>query len=165
VGEYRHLSFSHYSTCCCDTHISLYAFHISKDIFRKFNARPRKTLSKGWNVLAGVERHRHLSTHSFNLLTHECKVSLRLRAVDLLRINSVYFVIKYHPPMITLKLLDYTCPLCRSSQIFINIPLLLSRYRLFDFFVCAFHLRDQPILWLRIRCLVLPECQNYRIFL
>jgi len=40
-------------------------------------------------------KHRHLSTHSF---THDCKESRWLRAVDLLRIKSVYFVIKYHPP-------------------------------------------------------------------
>ena len=105
------------------------------------NARPRKTPSKGWNILASIDTYR---PHSFSLLTHECKLFLRLRVVDLLRIKFVYFVIKYCSPTITLKLhslgpLDHTCPLCRSPHIFINIPLLQSRYHLFDFLICIFH--------------------------
>jgi hypothetical protein len=72
--------------------------------------------------------------------------------------------------MITLKLhslgpLDHIFPLCRASELFINIPLFLSRYRLFDFLVCIFRPGDQLILWLRIRRLVLPNCQDSRIFL
>jgi hypothetical protein len=77
----------------------------------------------------------------------------------------------YHPTLAlkshSLGHLDHTCPLCRSSQIFINIPLPLSCYLLFDFLVCIFRPGDQLILRLRIRYLVLPRChgQDYRIFL
>ena len=84
--------------------------------------------------------------------------------------SCAYFVVKGRVPTIPLKLhslgpLNHTCPFCRSSQIFINIPLLPSRYHLFDFLVCIFHPCDQVILWSRIRCLVLPNCQDSRIFL
>ena len=65
---------------CCDAHIFLYTLRISKDRFRNFNARPRQSPSKGWNVLT---RHRHRSTNRFNLLTYLKK--------------SVYFIIKYRP--------------------------------------------------------------------
>jgi hypothetical protein len=101
----------------------------------------------------------------------QLSVPLRPRAVDLLCLNLVYFVIKYRPSTITLKLLslgslDCACPLCRSSQLVIDIPLFLSRYRFFNFIVCIFHPRDnQRILWLTIHCLVLPKCQGYRRFL
>ena len=66
-----------------------------------------------------------------------------------------------------LEPVDHVFPLCRSSQIFINSPLLLSHYRLFNFLVCIFRPGDQLILQLRVRCLVLPKCrgQGYRIFL
>jgi hypothetical protein len=127
VGEHRHFSFSH-------SLVMIPAFfctkiYVSKD---EFNAtRPRQTVSKGWSILRNSEQ-------------------------------CVYFVNKYRPPMITRKLrslgpLDHACPLCRSSQIFINIPLVLSRYRLFNFLVCIFHPRNQLILRSRIRCLVLPK--------
>lgn len=110
------------------------------------------------------------ATSTPSLLTHECKASLRLRVVDLLCVKFVYFVIKYRLPTIMLKLhslglLDHACPLCRSSQLFIHIPLPLDRYHLFNFLVCIFHPRDQLILRLRIRRLDLPNCQAYRIFL
>ena len=97
MGKHRHLSFS------CYLLVMIPAFFrtkicISKDEFRNLNGTwPRQTLSKGWSILAGVERHRHLLTHSFDLLIHECKVSLRLRAVDTLQIKSMYFVSKYRP--------------------------------------------------------------------
>ena len=54
--------------------------------------------------------------------------------------------------------LDHACPLCRSSQLSIGIPLPLNRYRLFDFLVCIFQPGDQLILWLKIYCLVLANC-------
>ena len=60
--------------------------------------------------------------------------------------SCAYFVVKGRVPTIPLKLhslgpLNHTCPFCRSSQIFINIPLLPSRYHLFDFLVSIHAIR------------------------
>jgi len=144
-------------TCCCDTQ-AIPTFFCTRSTYQRIDLETLMHIQPS------------IFTHSFNLLTHECKQSLQLRAIDLLCIKSVYFELKCRRPTMTLKLyslgaLDHACPFCRSSQIFINIPLLLSRYCLFDFLVCIFHPCDQLILWLRIHCLVLPKCQDYRIFL
>ena len=100
----------------------------------------------------------------------ECKVSpIQSSRPPAHKICVQDFVNKYRPLTITLKShslgpLDHTCPFCRSSQIFINILLLLSRHCPFDFLVYIFYTGDELILRFRIHCLVLPKCQDYRIF-
>ena len=125
--------------------------------------RPRRPLRGGIITLSNGE-FRNLNVQSAKVfLTQSSRVPVHKICVQ-------DFVNKYRPLTITLKShslgpLDHTCPFCRSSQVFINILLLLSRHRPFNFLVYIFHTGDELILWFRIYCLVLPKCQDYRIFL
>ena len=99
----------------------------------------------------------------------------QLRIVNVLRIKSCILCetlqlnkYRHSRSAITFKShslgpFDHACPLRRSSQLSIDIPLLLNHQCFFDFLVCIFHPGDQLILRLRIYCLVLPNCQDYGI--
>ena len=126
-----------------------YILYISQDKFKKFNVQ--QTLGNGCNF------------QSLSYRTH-C-----LRVVDVLAFCDSN-INKYHQPTImfkshTLGLLDYPCPLCRSSQLFINLHLLLNCQLLFNYPICIFHPDNQLIMWIRTCCLVLPKCQDYTFFL